>query len=85
MRHRGLPNPEPALTRTQGNDELVQRLDKRTGRMVGQFETVWRPVELQGVGWQARHAPEAPDMQLYASWKYPRCAPCGQSCMGPTL
>jgi hypothetical protein len=36
------------------------------------FETVWRRVSLQGLGWQAHHAPEDPGMQLYASWNYPR-------------
>jgi hypothetical protein len=38
-----------------------------------QLETVWQRVDLRGrLGWEALHAPEDPDMQLYAAWKYPR-------------
>ncbi len=56
---------------------------------VTQYETVWRRVELGGLGWEVRHAPEDPGMQLYASWKYPRwvfldgtchCRGCAHMC-----
>jgi len=55
-----------------GRDELVQSLDRRSGRYTTRYETVWRRVQLEGLGWQVRHAPEDPEMQLYASYKYPR-------------
>jgi hypothetical protein len=38
-----------------------------------QLETVWQRVDLRGrLGWEVHHAPEDPDMQVYAAWKYAR-------------
>lgn len=69
--HHAQPHP---LTCAPGKDELVQRYDRRTGRYDSRYETVWRRVELAGLKWQAHHAPESPEMQLAATWKYARCA-----------